>query len=59
MFNQVEGLWVGEGVSFADLKGVIADFLKSFFETDDLKVCASVLPSSRLPSRRPKSTSLS
>jgi phenylalanyl-tRNA synthetase alpha chain len=38
MFNQVEGLWVGEGVSFADLKGVIADFLRSFFETDDLVV---------------------
>ena len=38
MFHQVEGLWVGEGVSFADLKGVIADFLKSFFETDDLTV---------------------
>ncbi|KAF4533662.1 hypothetical protein B566_EDAN005711 [Ephemera danica] len=38
MFHQVEGLWVGEGVSFADLKGVIADFLKRFFETDDLTV---------------------
>jgi phenylalanyl-tRNA synthetase alpha chain len=38
MFHQVEGLWVGEGVSFADLKGVIADFLRSFFESDDLKV---------------------
>ena len=38
MFNQVEGLWVGDGVSFADLKGVIADFLRSFFETEDLKV---------------------
>ncbi|MCX8146662.1 MAG: phenylalanine--tRNA ligase subunit alpha [Azovibrio sp.] len=38
MFHQVEGLWVGEGVSFADLKGVIADFLKRFFETDDLQV---------------------
>jgi len=38
MFHQVEGLWVGEGVSFADLKGVIADFLKSFFESDDLTV---------------------
>lgn len=38
MFHQVEGLWVGEDVSFADLKGVIADFLKSFFETDDLQV---------------------
>jgi phenylalanyl-tRNA synthetase alpha chain len=38
MFHQVEGLWVGEGVSFADLKGVIADFLRSFFESDDLQV---------------------
>ena len=38
MFHQVEGLWVGEDVSFADLKGVIADFLKRFFETDDLQV---------------------
>jgi phenylalanyl-tRNA synthetase alpha chain len=38
MFHQVEGLWVGEGVSFADLKGVVADFLRSFFESDDLKV---------------------
>ena len=38
MFHQVEGLWVGEGVSFADLKGVVADFLKNFFESDDLKV---------------------
>ena len=38
MFHQVEGLWVGEDVSFADLKGVFADFLKRFFETDDLQV---------------------
>ncbi|MDR2187857.1 MAG: phenylalanine--tRNA ligase subunit alpha [Azonexus sp.] len=38
MFHQVEGLWVGENVSFADLKGVIADFLRRFFETDDLTV---------------------
>ncbi len=38
MFHQVEGLWVGEDVSFADLKGVVADFLKNFFESDDLKV---------------------
>ena len=38
MFHQVEGLWVGETVSFADLKGVVADFLRSFFESDDLKV---------------------
>ncbi len=38
MFHQVEGLWIGENISFADLKGVIADFLKSFFETDQLSV---------------------
>ncbi|MEW5904576.1 MAG: phenylalanine--tRNA ligase subunit alpha [Pseudomonadota bacterium] len=38
MFHQVEGLWVGEKVSFADLKGVIADFLQNFFETKDMQV---------------------
>lgn len=38
MFHQVEGLWIGKGVSFSALKGVIADFLKSFFETDELNV---------------------
>ena len=38
MFHQVEGLMVGENVSFADLKGVMADFLRRFFESDDLKV---------------------
>ena len=38
MFHQVEGLWEGEHVSFADLKGVVADFLRRFFESDDLKV---------------------
>jgi phenylalanyl-tRNA synthetase alpha chain len=38
MFHQVEGLWVGENVSFADLKGVVADFLRRFFESDDLQV---------------------
>ena len=38
MFHQVEGLWIGEDVSFADLKGVFTEFLRSFFERDDLKV---------------------
>jgi len=38
MFHQVEGLWIGERVSFADLKGVIADFLKNYFETEDMLV---------------------
>jgi phenylalanyl-tRNA synthetase alpha chain len=38
MFHQVEGLWIGEHVSFADLKGVVADFLRRFFESDDMTV---------------------
>ena len=38
MFHQVEGLWIGENVSFADLKGVVADFLRRFFESEDLQV---------------------
>jgi phenylalanyl-tRNA synthetase alpha chain len=38
MFHQVEGLWVGEDISFADLKGVVADFLRRFFESDNLQV---------------------
>ncbi|HUH39802.1 MAG TPA: phenylalanine--tRNA ligase subunit alpha [Castellaniella sp.] len=36
MFHQVEGLWIAEDISFADLKGVYTDFLRVFFETDDL-----------------------
>ncbi|MDQ1346966.1 MAG: phenylalanyl-tRNA synthetase alpha chain, partial [Acidobacteriota bacterium] len=38
MFHQVEGLWIDEHISFADLKGVYTDFLRRFFETDDLRV---------------------
>ena len=38
MFHQVEGLWIAERVSFADLKGILVDFLRRFFESDDLKV---------------------
>ena len=38
MFHQGEGLWIDENISFADLKGVYVDFLKRFFETDDLIV---------------------
>jgi len=38
MFHQVEGLWIGEQVSFADLKGVYTNFLRTFFETDALQV---------------------
>lgn len=38
MFHQVEGLWIAENISFADLKGVYTNFLRAFFETDDLSV---------------------
>ena len=38
MFHQIEGLWVDEQVSFADLKGVVSEFLQRFFEREDLKV---------------------
>ena len=37
MFHQVEGLLVDEEVSFSDLKGTLEDFLKQFFEQEDLK----------------------
>ncbi len=38
MFHQVEGMWIAEDISFADLKGVYTNFLRAFFETDDLSV---------------------
>jgi len=38
MFHQVEGLFVDEEVSFADLRGVLDDFLRQFFEKADLQV---------------------
>ncbi len=38
MFHQVEGLWVDQDISFANLKGVVQDFLQRFFEQDDLQV---------------------
>ena len=38
MFHQIEGLWIDENVSFADLKGVYTNFLQRFFETDDVQV---------------------
>ena len=34
MFHQVEGLVVDRAISFADLKGVVDQFLKAFFEAD-------------------------
>src|SRR5882757_3430455 len=38
MFHQVEGLWIDERISFADLKGVYTEFLRRFFENDELEV---------------------
>ncbi|MGR8940928.1 MAG: phenylalanine--tRNA ligase subunit alpha [Gammaproteobacteria bacterium] len=34
MFHQVEGFLVDRDISFADLKGVVYDFLQAFFEKD-------------------------
>ncbi|MEY3017157.1 MAG: hypothetical protein RL336_292 [Pseudomonadota bacterium] len=34
MFHQVEGLLITEDTSFADLKGIVEDFLQVFFEKD-------------------------
>ena len=36
MFHQCEGLWIGENVSFKDLKYVFTEFCRTFFESDDL-----------------------
>ena len=38
MFHQVEGLWLGEDVSFRDLKAIYLDFMRAFFETDELQL---------------------
>lgn len=37
MFHQVEGLWIDEAISFANLKSLLNDFLQHFFETPELK----------------------
>ncbi|UUX97276.1 phenylalanine--tRNA ligase subunit alpha [Aquabacterium sp. J223] len=38
MFHQCEGLWIGENVSFKDLKSVFLDFFRRFFETEALQL---------------------
>ncbi len=38
MFHQCEGLWIGQNVSFKDLKVVFSSFVREFFETDDFDV---------------------
>jgi phenylalanyl-tRNA synthetase alpha chain len=37
MFHQCEGLWIGEHISFKDLKVVFTDFLRRFFEDDAIQ----------------------
>ena len=36
MFHQCEGLWIGENISFKDLKVIFTDFCREFFESKDL-----------------------
>ena len=36
MFHQIEGIWVDDSVTFADLKGVLAAFFRAFFDDDDI-----------------------
>jgi phenylalanyl-tRNA synthetase alpha chain len=38
MFHQIEGLVVDDTISFADLKGMLYDFLRAFFEDDHLEL---------------------
>ena len=38
MFHQVEGLFIDRNVSFSDLKGTLVDFMRHFFEKDDLQL---------------------
>tara|TARA_S200000501_G_scaffold18304_1_gene16206 strand:+ start:53 stop:460 length:408 start_codon:yes stop_codon:yes gene_type:complete len=38
MFHQVEGLVVDTNVTFADLKGMIIQFLRAFFEKEGLEI---------------------
>jgi phenylalanyl-tRNA synthetase alpha chain len=45
LFHQVEGLWVDEKVSFADLKGTLLAFARTFFDdTTRLKIRPSYFP---------------
>ena len=38
MFHQVEGLAVGESVSFADLRSIVETLLRSFFDDEQLQI---------------------
>ena len=36
MFHQIEGLWIDEGISLADLKSTLTDFCRAFFEREEI-----------------------
>ena len=38
MFHQIEGLYIDKNVTMAHLKGCLIDFLRAFFETDDVPI---------------------
>jgi phenylalanyl-tRNA synthetase alpha chain len=38
MFHQFEGMWIDKHITFADLKSVFTDFLRRFFEDDQIEV---------------------
>ncbi len=38
MFHQIEGLWIDEGISLADLKSTVTDFCRAFFEREDIGI---------------------
>ena len=38
MFHQIEGLWVDEGISLADLKATLTQFFRAFFEREDMQI---------------------
>lgn len=38
MFHQMELLWIDKGISFANLKAIIIEFMRKFFEDDSLQV---------------------
>jgi phenylalanyl-tRNA synthetase alpha chain len=45
MFHQVEGLFVDEGVSFANLKAIVHRFMEAFFEQDlSMRLRSSYFP---------------
>lgn len=38
MFHQMELLWIDKGISFANLKAIIIEFMRTFFEDNELQV---------------------